>query len=155
LALIAVFAALYAALVYALPGSSFQLPQVRIADALIALSIVFGWPVVLGVTVGCAVSNVISPLPSVIVDITFGAIANFIASFLAWKIGSWKRNKSVINEFFGCVVATIVITFIVGTYLAVITEMDLWIGWLDIGIGSVISINIVGYMLIQAMKKLK
>ncbi|MGD8544184.1 MAG: QueT transporter family protein [Candidatus Bathyarchaeota archaeon] len=155
LALIAVFAALYAALVYALPGISFQLPQVRIADALIPLSIVFGWPVVVGVTVGCAVSNVISPLPSVIVDITFGSIANFIASFLAWKIGRWKRNKSVINEFFGCVVATIAITFIVGTYLAVITEMDLWIWWLDVGIGSVISINIVGYMLIQVMKKLK
>jgi len=155
LALIAVFAALYAALVYALPGSSFQLPQVRIADALIPLSIVFGWPVVIGVTVGCAVSNVITPLPSIIAEVTFGSIANFIASFLAWKIGGWKRNKSVVNEFFGCVAATIAITFIVGTYLAVITEMDLWIWWLDIGIGSVISINILGYMLIQVMKKLK
>lgn len=153
--MIAVFAALYAVLVYTLPGISFQLVQVRIADALIPLSIIFGWPVVIGVTIGAAVSNVISPLPSIIVDITFGSIANFIASFLAWKIGGWKRNKSVINELLGCVVATIVITFIVGTYLAVITEMDLWIWWIGIGIGSVISINILGYMLIQVMKRLE
>jgi uncharacterized membrane protein len=155
LALIAVFAALYAVLVYTLSGISFQIVQVRIADALIPLSIIFGWPVVIGVTIGAAVSNVISPLPSIIVDITFGSIANFIASLLALKIGGWKWNKSVVNELIGCVVATIAITFIVGTYLAVITEMDLWIWWLGIGIGSVISINIVGYMLIQVMKKLK
>jgi uncharacterized membrane protein len=155
LALIGVFAALYAALVYALPGISFQLVQVRVADALIPLSIIFGWPVVIGVTIGAAVANVISPLPSIIVDITFGSMANFIASFLALKIGGWKRNKSVVNESLGCVVATAVITFIVGTYLAVITEMDLWIWWLGIGIGSVISISILGYMLIQVMKKLK
>lgn len=155
LALIAVFAALYAVLVYTLSGISFQIVQVRIADALIPLSTIFGWPVVIGVTIGAAVSNVISPLPSIIVDITFGSIANFIASLLALKIGGWKRNKSAINELIGCVVATIAITFIVGTYLAVITEMDLWIWWLGIGIGSVISINIVGYMLIQVMKKLK
>ena len=153
--MIAVFASLYAVLVYTLPGISFQLVQVRIADALIPLSIVFGWPVVIGVTIGAAVSNVISPLPSIIVDIAFGSIANFIASFLALKIGSWKRNKSGINELLGCVVATIVITFIVGTYLAVITEMDLWIWWIGIGIGSVISINILGYMLIQVMKRLE
>jgi hypothetical protein len=35
------------------------------------------------------------------------------------------------------------------------TEMELWIWWLGVGIGSVISINVIGYTLIQIMKKLK
>jgi len=153
LALASIFSSLYAVLVLALAGISFQLVQVRVADALIPLSIVFGWPVVFGVTIGCVIGNVVSPMPSIITDITFGSIANFIASFLAWKIGCWKSGKTALNEFLGCSTATIVITFIVGTYLAIITEMEPWVWWLGIGIGSIVSINILGYMLIRIMKK--
>lgn len=155
LALASIFAALYAALVVFLAVISFQLVQVRLADALIPLSIVFGWPAVVGVTIGCVVSNAISPLPSVVIDVAFGSVANFVGSFLAWKVGRSKGRESLVNEFLGCSVATIVITFMVGTYLAMITEMELWIWWLGIGIGSVVSINILGYILIQLMKKLK
>jgi len=155
LALACIFAALYAVLVISLAVISFQLVQVRIADALIPLSIVFGWPAVIGVTIGCIVSNVVSPMPSIIIDVTFGSIANLIASFLAWKVGRLKRGESLVNEFLGCSAATIVITFVVGTYLAVITETELWIWWLGIGVGSLISINVLGYILIQVMKKLK
>jgi uncharacterized membrane protein len=155
LALASLFAALYAVLVISLAVISFQLVQVRLADALIPLSIVFGWPVVAGVTIGTLISNVVSPMPSVIIDVTLGSIANLIASFLAWKIGRLKRGNSLVNEFLGCSVATIVITFVVGTYLAIITQMELWIWWLGIGVGSVISINALGYILIQVIKRLK
>ncbi len=155
MALASIFAALYAILVIFLAVISFQLVQVRLADALIPLSIVFGWPAVIGVTVGCIVSNVVSPMPSVIIDITLGSIANLIASFLAWKIGRLKRKASLVNEFLGCSAATIVITFMVGTYLAIITEMEPWIWWLGVGVGSLISINVLGYILIQFMKRLK
>jgi uncharacterized membrane protein len=153
IALTAVFAALYAVLVLVLAGISFQLVQVRIADALIPLSMVLGWPVVIGVTVGSAVANVASPMPSVLTDVTLGSLANFVASILAWKIGLWKLGKSA-SEFLGCVMATVAITFIVGTYLAILTGMELWIWWLGIGIGSVISISILGYTLVQIVKRL-
>jgi len=153
LALTAVFAALYAVLVLALAGISFQLVQVRVADALIPLSMVFGWPVIVGVTVGGAIANVASPMPSVLTDITFGSIANLIASTLAWKIGGWKPTHKAAREFLGCISATVVVTFIVGTYLAILTVMELWVWWIGIGIGSVISINILGYALVQIMKR--
>jgi uncharacterized membrane protein len=154
LALAAIFAALYAILVLALAGISFQLIQVRVADALIPLSMLFGWPVALGVTIGGAVANFASPMPSVVTDITFGAIANLIASLLAWKIGRWKTTTKSASEFLGCLAATMVVTFIVGTYLAILTEMELWIWWLGIGVGSLISINILGYALIQIMRRI-
>jgi uncharacterized membrane protein len=153
LALTAVFAALYAVLVLALAGISFQLIQLRIADALIPLSVVFGWPVVVGVTVGGAIANVASPMPSVLTDITFGSIANFIASLLAWRIGRLKLKGNATSEFIGCLAATAVITFIVGTYLALLTQMELWVWWLGIGMGSIISINILGYALVQMLKR--
>jgi len=152
LALTAVFAALYAALVFALPGISFQLFQVRVADALIPSSIIFGWPTVIGVTVGCAVANMISPMPSVIVDVTLGSLANFIASFLAWKTGGWKGGVRI-REFLGCLAATVVITLIVGTYLAILTGMPFEVWWISIFIGSVISISVLGYLLIQVLRK--
>ncbi|HVP92676.1 MAG TPA: QueT transporter family protein [Acidobacteriota bacterium] len=153
ISLTAVFAALYAVLVLALAGFSFQIVQVRIADALIPLSIVFGWPVVLGVTVGCVVANIASPMPSIITDITLGSLANFIASLVAWRVGLWKTGKGV-SELLGCLAATVLITFIVGTYLAVLTEMELWVWWLGIGIGSIISITVIGYALVQILKRL-
>lgn len=152
LSLTAIFAAMYAVLVLALAGISFQLVQVRVADALIPLSIVFGWPAIIGVTIGGAVANVASPMPSVLTDITLGSIANFAASLLAWRIGLSRLINEVINEFLACVVATATITFIVGTYLAILTEMELLVWWFGIGVGSIISINILGYTLVQVVK---
>jgi len=113
----------------------------------------FGWPAIVGVTLGGIIANVASPMPSVIGDIAFGSVANFIASLLAWRIGNWKLGSKVASELLGCVAATVAVTFIVGTYLAILTGMELWVWWLGIGTGSIISINILGYALIQVIEK--
>ena len=155
LALTTIFAALYAVLVIAFAVFSFQLVQVRIADALIPLSIVFGWPVIIGVTVGCVISNVVSPLPSVLIDITFGAIANLIASFAAWQIGLRLHAKSWLRNFVGCLAATVIVTFVVGTYLAILTETEFWVWWLGIGVGSLVSVCGLGYSLLEMLKRVK
>lgn len=152
LSLTAIFAGSYAILVYFLAGISFGLVQVRVADALIPLSMVFGWPVIAGVTLGCLIGNVVSPMPSVITDITLGALANFVASLVAWKIGGRKSGGRT-NELLGCTAATAVVTLVVGTYLAWLTQMNMWIWWSGVGVGSMISVNILGYMLIQGVKK--
>ena len=151
-ALTAVFAALYAVLVLFLSSLSFGLAQVRIADALIPMSVIFGWPAVMGVTLGCLIGNVVSPMPSIVTDMSLGALANFLASVLTWKIAVQKRN-SVISESLGCTMATLVTTFIVGTYLAILTEMELWVWWLGVFIGSLISINLIGFSTLQFMKR--
>jgi len=152
LALAGVFAALYATLVYASPGISFQLVQIRVADALIPLSMLFGWPAIVGVTIGCAVANITSPMPSVVAELMGGSIANFVAGFLALKIG---RNNKTRSEFLGCLAATLALTFIVGTYLSILTTIPLWVWWLSIFIGSFVSINLLGYTLMQVLKKTK
>ena len=126
----------------------------RIADALIPLSMVFGWPAIIGVSIGCIIGNVVSPLPSVLTDMTFGALANFLASFFAWRIIK-IRGLNWKNVFLGFAVATITVTFIVGTYLAVLTGVELWIWWLGIGAGSVISIVVLGYILVQGLIRAK
>ena len=155
LALTAIFAALYAVGVLAFASISFEIVQVRVADALIPLSMLFGWPVALGVTIGCAVANFASAVPSalILVDVTLGSVANLIASLLAWRIGKSKAMSKSISQLLGCVAAALVVTFIVGTYLAVLTR--LWIWWLGIAIGSLISICILGFILVQIMSRIQ
>lgn len=154
LALTAIFAALYAVGVLALPGISFEIVQVRVADALIPLSMVFGWPVALGVTIGCAIANLASPLLIPMAEITLGSAANLIASLLAWRIGKSKAVRQSVSQLLGCLAATLAVTIIVGTYIAMLTGMELWVGWLFIGAGSLISICIVGYTLVQIMRRI-
>ncbi len=152
-ALTSVIAACYAILVLAFAGISFGLIQIRIADALIPLSILYGWPVVMGVTIGGAVANVVSTSPSVVMDISLGAAANFLASLLAWRISRLRLNRQSISEFIGCAIATFVVTAIVGTYLAILSQMEIWLWWLGVGVGSLVSILILGFFLIQIMKR--
>jgi len=156
LALTAVFAALYAVGVLVLAGISFLIMQVRVADALIPLSMVFGWPAALGVTIGCAIANFASGMSSalVLVDVTLGSIANLVASLLAWRIGKSKVMPKSISQLIGCLAAALAVTFIVGTYLAVLYGMELWVWWIGIGAGSLISIFILGYILVQITSRI-
>jgi len=151
--LTAAFAALYAVIVFIFSGISFAVFQVRVADALIPLSIIFGWPVVCGVTIGCAIANIVSPLPSIAADITFGSVAKFIASLLAWRISLLKRGR--VGELFGCLVSIVIVTFVVGTYLAVITAMSYWVWWAAIGVGSIVSIGFLGFALVSILRGLR
>jgi len=156
LALTAVFAALYAVGVLAFASISFLIVQVRVADALIPLSIVFGWPAALGVTIGCAIANFASGMSSalVLVDVTLGSVANLIASMLAWRIGKSRAMPKSVGQLVGCLVAALVVTFIVGTYLAVLYGMELWVWWIGIGAGSLISIFILGHILVQIISRI-
>jgi len=145
-ALTAVFAAAYAVGVFFLAPISFQLFQVRVADALLPLSMIFGWPAVLGLTIGALIANFFGELGPV--DIIGGAIANFIATYLAWKI-SMNRKRSW--KLAGVALEVAVITLIVGSYLSLLFNMPLEVGWLGVFLGSVIAIGVLGTILLFAL----
>lgn len=71
----AALAALYALGVVFLAPISFQLFQVRVADALLPLAILFGWPAIIGLSLGAFVANFFGPLGPV--DIIGGAVRQF------------------------------------------------------------------------------
>ena len=150
IALGSVIAALYAICVIVLAPISFLLFQVRVADALIPLSIVFGMPVVLGVTLGNIIANIYGGLGYI--DIIGGSIANFLAAYVGWKIGS--RNF-VGSQFVATVAHNIVVSSVVGSYLAMLFNVPLEVGFLGVLLGSVISMNIIGYALILTIRKIK
>ena len=148
IALGSVIAALYAIGVIVLVPISFLLFQVRVADALIPLSIVFGMPVVLGVTLGNIIANIYGGLGYI--DIIGGSIANFLAAYVGWKIGVRSFRGS---EFVATVVQNLIVSGIVGSYLAVLFDLPLEVGFLGVLLGSIISMNVIGYVLILAIKK--
>ncbi len=158
-ALASVIAAAYAALVIALPGISFMAFQVRVADALLPLSIVLGWPAVVGVTVGCFVGNMAAPWGSwglIAIDMIGGSFANFLASYLAYKI-AYGRGRA--RRLVAVCVEIVVVTLIVGTYLTYIIGGRLELGPLyysiliGVLIGSIVAIGVMGYALVEALER--
>jgi uncharacterized membrane protein len=147
LALTAVFAALYAVLVILLAPISFGIYQVRIADVLLPLSMIFGLPVAIGSSLGCLVANVYGGLG--VIDIVGGATANFLACILAWYIGRGGFARRLLGSF----VETLVITTIVGGYLSLIFDVPVEFGLFGIFVGSIVAINILGFALEEILQQ--
>lgn len=157
LAVAVLLAALYAGGVIALPGLSFEVAQVRFSDALLPLSMVFGMPAVVGVTVGTFIANIFSPFG--VVDLFGGTLTNLVATYLAWKMA---RNFNFRGRWlFAAFIQVLLITFIVGTYIQAFVNIPatpllgfmvpgIVFSWLGVLIGSVISILVIGYPVAKA-----
>lgn len=148
ISIIIVFAALYATGVIFLAPISFSIYQVRLADALLPLSIIFGIPSAIGLGLGCLVSNVYGGLG--IIDIVGGTVANLVAASLAWYIA---KKRGFTHRLLGSIVETLTITVIVGGYLALIFEVPLELGLIGVLIGSIVAINIVGFPIEEVMQR--
>ncbi|MCQ5340975.1 MAG: QueT transporter family protein [Candidatus Methanomethylicia archaeon] len=148
IAITAIFTTLYALGVVLLAPISFGIFQIRIADALLPLVMIYGLPVVFGTSLGCIIANFYGGLG--FIDIIGGSIANFLACIIAYVIG---RN-SRIRRFIGCLLETIIITFIVGSYLSLIFNVPIEVSFLGIFIGSFISIDILGFIILESIYKI-
>jgi len=124
--------------------------QLRIADCLMALSALLGWPVVAGVTVGCFLTNAYYFLGPV--DVVFGPVANLVAASIILLL----RKKRLL----ACIVGALPIGIIVGGYLWVffpppnIFGLPVWAAMiLSITISSLIAIAVVGYSLLTILSR--
>lgn len=151
ISLTAVIAALYAAIVIILAPISFGPIQLRVADALIPLSALFGLPAVYGVTLGALVGNTywfLSPI-----DIFLGAVANLAAGFLIYR---YKDRLVLVS-----VAASIVIGVIVGGYLWLFfpppsiigVQLPAWLGMIiSITLSSILAISVIGLTLLKLLE---
>ncbi|MEM2901246.1 MAG: QueT transporter family protein [Candidatus Bathyarchaeia archaeon] len=143
-----VFAALYVVAVVALAPISFTVFQVRVGDALLPLAIMFGWPSVMGLTVGAAVANIFGGLGPV--DIIGGSLANFLATWLGWKVSRRGfRNGWIL----ALTLQVMLVTAIVGSYLSLLLSIPVAFSILGVFIGSVIAIGILGSLLLAALSR--
>jgi len=148
ISLTAIFAALYAVGVVVLAPISFQVFQVRVADALLPLAILFGWPSVLGLSLGAFVANFFGGLG--VIDVVGGSVANFLATYAAWKTG---RRGIKGSWLIAVVIEILVVSAIVGSYLSYLFQTPLEIGLLGVLLGSFVAIGLLGYPLLLVLSR--
>jgi uncharacterized membrane protein len=106
----------------------------------------FGWPAVLGLSIGAFVANIFGGLGPI--DMVGGALANFIATFLAWKLA--KRNSRV-WFLVGATVEIVVITLVVGSYLSYLFGVPMQVGLTGVFLGEIVAVGILGTILLFAI----
>ena len=104
---------------------------------------------VIGLTLGVLVGNLFAS-PFGAIDVVGGTIANFVATLLALLIGERKFRGAWVAA---TSVEILVITFIVGTYLAFLTETPLLFSLLYVMVGEVLSVGVGGYLLLNAVNR--
>ena len=156
LALTAIFAALYV-IINVLQMVSVGNPtvygpvQLRVADCLIALAALLGYPVIFGVTIGCFLTNAYYFIG--VQDVMFGPIANLIAATIIFAFRKYRLMA--------CITGALPIGIIVGGYLwlffpppDVLSTLPAWAAMVaSITISSLIAIAIIGYLLLSILSR--
>ncbi|MDG6223322.1 MAG: QueT transporter family protein [Candidatus Bathyarchaeota archaeon] len=146
-----VFTSLYAVLLILLAPISFGPIQLRVADCLIPLAALFGWPAITGVTMGCLIGNAYFWLGPQ--DVIFGTIANLIAATIVFLF----RKRQLL----ACTAGAIPIGVIVGGYLWLFFgfEADIFglqlpavVGMItSVTLSTMIVMSVLGYALLKAL----
>lgn len=154
---VAMIAAIYTVVSLALAPFSFENIQVRIAEALTLLPLIYR-PSIAGVTLGCFLTNLLGAMmgvnPTGMIDAVIGTAATFLAAMMTYQLRDrrlagipvWSILMPVIFNF-----------FFVGMELSVLFfEGNMWMGLLimgtEVAIGELISV-IVGYFLVRALAR--
>jgi uncharacterized membrane protein len=156
--LTAVFASLYAVLVVVLAPISSGPIQLRVADCLLPLAALFGWPVIFGATLGCLVGNAVGGIIAFgslnPFDVVLGPIANLIATLVIFAL----RKKKLL----GCLLASLIIGIIVGGYLWTFAPppdifnfaLQPWTAMIiSITLSSLVAVAVMGYILLIAISQ--
>lgn len=148
-------AALYVALCLALQPLSYGAVQVRIAEALCLLP-VFGSEYILGVVLGCLLSNF---LGSTIVDVVFGTLATALACFATYalrkvRIKGLTIPASVPPVVFNAVIVGIEISVL---YADPAYSAPLWVlcvsNGISVAIGEIVTCCVLGVALVRLIEK--
>jgi uncharacterized membrane protein len=149
LALISIYAALYAALVVVLGGFSYGPVQVRIADSMLAAVPLLGLAGVLGHTLGVFVANIFSPLGPI--DL-LNTVPSFAMSFVVYYVYKLTRNDyTVIGT---CLAYSAVLGVTVGSMLSYVLSLPLLPTIAYVAIGNVIASVLIGWPLFKVLKKI-
>ena len=127
--------------------------QLRVSDCLIPLAALLGWPVLAGVTFGCAITNLLAFIDPL--DVVLGPVANLVAATLVITL---RRRKIV-----ACVAAAFPIGVIVGGgYLWLFfappsifgLNLPVWMAMMiSITMSSLIATAVIGYPLLRLLNR--
>jgi uncharacterized membrane protein len=143
----AIYAAMYVALAMLFNPISYGAINLRVANVLIGLVPIIGWPAVLGQTLGVFIANQ-SALGDPLGPIDLiNVVPSFLFSLLLWKL----RNKSV---FLGLMLYSVALGITVSYALNYAFNLPLSVGIPEVTVGIFIATAVFGYLLFRAVKRL-
>jgi uncharacterized membrane protein len=148
LALIALYAALYAALVVVLGGFSYGPIQVRVADSMVAAVPLLGIAGVLGHTLGVFIGNMFSTAG--LLDL-LNTIPSFAMAFVVYYV--YKKSKNDYTVIATCIAYSAVLGTTVGWMLSYLYGFPLLptIAW--VAAGNIVASVLIGFPLFKLLKK--
>ncbi len=150
LATAGIISAIYVAVTLLTMPISFGNVQVRIAEALTILPLIFPEAIV-GLTVGCLISNLFG---FGVFDIVFGTIATFLSAILTYLTGKKIKNrvlKFIIGGIFPILINALIVPLIF-ILTGNVTE-SYFVNFLTIFAGQFVSVYLLGVNLYMALKK--
>jgi uncharacterized membrane protein len=147
-AIIAVYAALYAALVVALGFLSYGPLQVRVADVMVAFVPLLGLPGVLGHTLGVFIGNI--PSGAGPADL-LNTIPSFAMAFVVYYV--YKRTNNDFTVIGTCLAYSAVLGITVGYMLSSLFGYPLVITIVYVIIGNIIATTLLGWPIFKVLKK--
>jgi uncharacterized membrane protein len=148
LALISVYAALYAALVVGLGAFSYGPVQIRIADSMVAAVPLFGLAGVLGHTLGVFTANLFSTAG--LLDL-LNTIPSFAMSFVVFY--AYKRTKNDYSVIATCLAYSAVLGTTVGWMLSYLYGLPLLPTIAYVAIGNTVASVLIGWPIFKILKK--
>ncbi|MCG0277841.1 MAG: QueT transporter family protein [Thermanaeromonas sp.] len=139
----ALIAAVYAVVTIVLAPISFGVFQIRVAEALTLLPLLFP-EAIWGLFIGCLVSNIYGGLGPI--DIFLGSLTTLVATWLTFRL----RHSPL------AYLPPIVLNgLIVGTYLSFLLKVNVLLSILSVAAGEAVAVLILGVPLIRQLRKLK
>jgi uncharacterized membrane protein len=148
IALIAIYAALYAALVVVLGPFSYGPIQIRIADSLLAVVPLIGLAGVLGHTLGVFVGNIFSTAGPI--DL-LNTLPSFAMSFVVYYF--YKRTKNDYTVIGTCIAYSAILGTTVGWMLSYLYGLPLLPTIAYVAIGNTIASVLIGWPIFKLLKR--
>lgn len=148
IALISIYAALYAALVVVLGAFSYGPLQIRIADSLLAAVPLLGIAGVLGHTLGVFIANLFSTAG--LIDL-LNTIPSFAMAFVVYFV--YRKTSNDYTVILTCLAYSAVIGTTVGAMLSYLYSAPLLLMIGQVTAGNVISSVLLGWPLFKVLKK--
>lgn len=144
IAVIALTATIYAMVTVLLGPLGYSWIQVRISEALTPLPFLMGFPAVAGLTLGCVVANLFSPIG--LPDMVFGPLLTLCAAFLSWKVNFGKK-------LIACIYPVLVNSFGVSAYISLFYSVPYLISVVTIAVGEIVAAVLLGYPLLATIER--
>lgn len=143
ISLSAIIGAIYAVLTVVLMPIGYSWIQIRVSEMLTPLPFILGAPAVIGLTIGCFIANIMSPIG--LPDLVFGPLLTLLAAILSWKISFNRKTLA-------CIYPVIVNAVGVSVYVSIFYGVPYLASVIAIGIGETISAGCLGYLLLRTLE---